>query len=63
MLNKSIGVYVDPVINEFKLSTKTFLVNLSMKDINQENVKGGGRVGYKVWDQATIFSQLVKPSS
>ena len=56
ILNTPIGVYVDPVINEFELSTKTLLVNLSMKDIKQENVKGGGRGGHEVWDQATMFS-------
>ena len=42
MLTESIAVYTDLVINVFELSTKTLLVNLNMKDINQENVKGGG---------------------
>ena len=45
MLTESIPVYTEPVINVFELSTKTLLVNLNMKDINQENVKGGGRGG------------------
>ena len=63
MLTESIVVYTDPVINVFELSTKALLVNLNMKDINQENVKGGGRRGHEIWDQATMFSQLVKPSS
>ena len=63
MLNKWIVVFKDPVINVFELSTKTVLVNLNMKDINQENVKGGGREGHEVWVQATVFSQLVKRSS
>ena len=63
MLTKSILVYTDPVINVFELSTKTLLVNLNMKDIKQENVKGGWRGGHEVWDQATMFSQLVKRSS
>ena len=47
MLTESIDVYVDPVINVFELSTKTLLVNLNMKDINQEKVKGGG--GTRSW--------------
>ena len=38
MLKEWIEVYTDPVINVFELSTKTLLVNLNMKDINQENV-------------------------
>ena len=63
MLTESIQVYKDPVINVFEVSTKTLLVNLNMKDINQENVKGGWRGGHEVWDQATMFSQLVKRSS
>ena len=63
MLTESIAVYTDPVINVFELSTNTLLVNLNMKDINQENVKGGRRGGHEVWDQATTFSQLVKRSS
>ena len=45
MLTESIDVYVDPVINVFELSTKTLLVNLNMKDINQEKVKGVGARG------------------
>ena len=62
-LTEWIDGHVDPVTNVFELLTKTLLVNLNMKDINQERVKGGGRGGHEVWDQATMFSQLMKPSS
>ena len=63
LFTESIAVYNDPVINVFEVSTKILLVNLNMKDINQEKVKWGGRGGHEVWDQATKFSQLVKRSS